>query len=190
MNIYVYLLIFFCILIIRFYYFISKFIFLKKVLKNQDIYVKGSFKDASEKEKEQADKSYIWLEERQIEIKKIILSTNAKDHFKSYMEPIGYHHVQQKNVSALDNITFINSEIQLKFKQITIRARGFYKINALKSFYPTFWIHTIVFLPKNILNFISINNEVKYGSFVIKFFQLIYWILSIFLLYKKLSISL
>ena len=173
------------IMIIRFLLHFSKFMFLRKVLNKQDILIDGLSESASEKEKSDAVAATDWIEENQIEIKQVVLKTGLHDPKKSYMEPLGLNYAHKQSVSSLDNLTLLNAEIMGRGRQILIRAKGYYKNQALKSFNPIFWIEFLIFLPREIFKYISINENAKFGSIIIKVIQVIYWVVSLIVMYIR-----
>ncbi len=100
------------------------------------------------------------------------------------MEPLGLGYTQQQSLSALDNLLILNSEIMGSAIEIIKRAKGFYKIQALKCFNPLFWIEFIVFLPKELFGYFGVDEEAKVSSILIRIFQIIYWMISIFFMYQ------
>jgi len=176
--------VFILLIIIRFLLYISKFFYLRKVLIKQNIFIEGKFEDADEKKKKASEKAGDWVQENQIEIKKVALKAGIQDQRKSYMEPLGLGYTQQQSLSALDNLLMLNLEIMGSAIEIIKRAKGFYKIQALKCFNPLFWIEFIVFLPKEFFRYFGVDEEAKVSSVIIKIFQIIYWIISIFFMYQ------
>ena len=154
-------------------------------MKKQDILVKGSSKNANKTEKQAAIKATNWIEENQIEIQRVVLKTGPQDQLKSYMEPLGLSYAQKQNISALDNLAFLDTELLSMGKQILRRAKGYYKYKTLKCFDPVFWVEFIIFLPKEILKYFSIDENAKFGSLSIKIMQIIYWIASIIFMYER-----
>lgn len=173
------------IIIIQFLLNFSKYLYLKKAINMQDVLIEGVQKDASEDKAKAAEKATDWIEENQIEIKKVVLRTGINDQTKFYMAPLGYGYTREKGISALDNLAFLNSEIMEIGKQILQRAKGYYKFKAINSFNPLYWIEFIIFLPKNIMKYFGVDENVKIGSYIIKITQLLYWIASIIFMYIK-----
>ncbi|MBK7378584.1 MAG: hypothetical protein IPJ03_06210 [Ignavibacteriales bacterium] len=159
--------------------------YLKKVIKKQELLLDGVSDDAKESEKKAAEKATEWISENQIEIKKIVLNTGIQDQTQTYMKPLGLGFAKEKGISALDNIAYLNSEIMESSREILTRAKGYYKIHMLKSFNPLFWIEFIVFLPKEILKYLGIPENEKISSLIIRIFQLIYWGTSIYFMYQS-----
>jgi hypothetical protein len=181
----IYLLLGFILLIIfRFLLNISKYFYLQRVISKQDIYIDGKIEPANNKKNKASEKAENWIQENQIEIKKIVLKTGIQDQWTSYMEPLGLGKAKKESISALDNLTLLNPKIMGPGREIVNRAKGFYKIQALKSFNPLFWVEFIVFLPKELLKYFSVDEDAKSGSVIIKIFQVIYWIASIYFMYQ------
>lgn len=172
-------------MIIRFVLFYSNYLYLKKVIKKQSDLIDGVADEATDKEKRAAEKATEWITEHQIEIKKVVLKTGIRDQTQTYMKPLGLGFAKEKGISALDNLAYLNSEIMESSREIIKRAKGYYKIYAFKSFNPIFWIEFIVFMPKEILKYIGVTEEEKISSLVIRIFQILYWIISIYFMYQS-----
>ncbi|MDR3668667.1 MAG: hypothetical protein P4L35_17640 [Ignavibacteriaceae bacterium] len=184
MEKYYYIVIGFILLIImRFLLYINKYLYLRKVLRKQDTYIDGKYEGANvEKKKIASQKAGVWIKENQIELKKVVLKTGIQDQETLYMKPVGMGFAQEQIISTLDNF-LLNPEIMVNATEIILRAKGFYKIQALKSFKPLFWIEFIVFLPKELLKYFGVDETPKGASVMMKVFQVIYWLASIFFMY-------
>jgi hypothetical protein len=185
MEYYIYLIAFIVLILLRFMMNINKYFYLKKVIHQQKIFFEGKVTDANDSQKENSKKAANWISENQIEIRKVVINTGVGDQITSYMEPVGLGHAQQQSISALDNLAFLNIEIMKTGREIVNRAKGQYRIQAMKSFNPIFWIEFILFLPKEILKYLGVDNTAKVGSLITKIFQIIYWIASLFFMYQK-----
>ena len=171
------------IMVIRFILYFSKFIYLKRTIYKQDLYVKGLFKNSSEDEIKKSNKAGAWIKDNLIEIKKVVLKTGVDDIVHTFMEPVGYGNLQLKGMSALDNMLFKNIEILQEARDILYRAKGYYKVESIKCINPVYWIEFIVFLPREIIRYFSTTNDSKPVSVITKIVQVIYWIISIVFMY-------
>lgn len=172
-------------MLIRLFLYLRQYLFLKKVLERQMIYVEGVPDEADPEKKKAGKKAGKWIEENQIDIRQTVLKTGIDEPSKSYMEPLGLGHAQKKSIRVLDNLLFTNPEIMGIGRTIVTRAMGYYKNQALKSINPLFWIEFIVFLPKELIRYFGIDDNAKLGSIVAKVLQLIYWIASLFFMYQR-----
>jgi hypothetical protein len=170
---------------IRFLLNISKYYYLKKVILKQNIFFVGKVADANETQKDNSINAANWISEHQIEIRKVVMNTGVGDQITSYMEPLGLGHTQQQSISALDNLSFLNIDIMKTGREIVNRAKGYYRIQAMKSFNPLFWIEFVLFLPKELLKYLGVDSKAKIGSLITNIFQIIYWIASLFFMYQK-----
>jgi len=168
---------------IRFILYFSKYLYLKKAITKQDIYVKGLFENPSDDQIMMSNKAGSWVNDHNIEIRKTVLKTGVADITHTFMEPIGYGNVQPKTMSALDNLLFKNIDILMEARDILYRAKGFYKVESLKCVNPIYWIEFIVFLPREIARYFSNSDDVKSTTAVTKIIQIIYWIISVVFMY-------
>ena len=171
------------IMIIRFILYCSNYFYLKKVITKQNIYVKGLYENPSEDEIKKSNKAGAWVNDNIMEIKRIVLKTGVADYVHTFMEPVGYGNVQQKTMSALDNILFKNIEILKEARDILHRAKGYYKVETLKCINPIYWIEFIVFLPREIIRYFSTTNDSKPTPVLTNIIQILYWLISIVFTY-------
>jgi hypothetical protein len=174
------------IIVLRFLLYISKYAYLKKSIRKLDIYVQGKLKDAAEVKIKEANKAGKWIHGNNIEIKKAVIKSGVDDIVHSYMQPDGYGNVQQMNMSVLENMLLTDGKFYLESRDLIERANGFYKVEAIKSFNPLFWVEFLIFLPKEILKYFSSNTSSKSIS-VTKIIQIIYWLLSLLFAYMNLK---
>jgi hypothetical protein len=170
-------------MIIRLILYLSKYYYLRKVIKKHYTFVKGNFENASEADILKANKAGSWVEENIIEIKRVVLKTGIPDSVHTYMKPIGYGNLQPTSMSALDNMLYKNNDILIEARAILDRAKGFYKVESIKCINPVFWVEFIVFFPKEIIKYFTIDEKSKSVSLAIKIIQLLYWIVSIIFMY-------
>lgn len=161
------ILIFLSIMIIRFFLYFPKYLYMKKAIQKQDSFIRSTFSEATDNDKKSGEKSAKWLEENQIEIEKLVLNTGLPNQVKSHMAPIGFRYVQQQKIPVLSNLTYVNNEIQQTIRAMLRRAKGHYKNQSINCFNPLFWIEFIVFLPREILQYFSVNKNDKIGATVI-----------------------
>ena len=185
MNIILIVLLFITIVLIKFFLNISKYYYLKKVITKHNIFIDGELAEDDEQKKQDGIKAGNWIQENQLEIKNVVSKTGLRDQTKSYMQPLGLGYAKQQNVNALDNMLFLNTEILELAREIINRAKGYYKVQALKSFNPLYWIEILIFLPREILKYIGVDEKEKVGSIITKIIQIIYWIASIIFMYEK-----
>lgn len=172
-------------IVVRFLLNISKYYYLKKVVNKRKIYIDGRFEDSNEGLKKYSDSAASWIQENQIEIRKIVLATGIQDQRKSFMAHLGFGYTERQSMTALDNLLLLDIELFHGAAEIINRAKGFYKTQAIKCFNPLFWIEFIIFLPKEILKYFGVNENEKIGSTITKIIQIIYWLASLFFMYQK-----
>ena len=185
MNIILIVLLFITIVLIKFFLNISKYYYLKKVITKHNIFIAGEMAEDDGQKKQDGIEAGNWIQENQLEIKNVVSKTGLRDQTKSYMQPLGLGYAKQQNVNALDNMLFLNTEILELAREIINRAKGYYKVQALKSFNPLYWIEILIFLPREILKYIGVDEKEKVGSIITKIIQIIYWIASIIFMYEK-----
>jgi len=97
--------------------------------------------------------------------------------------------IQRGNVATGDVWVFeqfssyADDEVVEKTREYFHQAIGVYRSRALEVFNPIYWIEFIIYLPKNIINYLGGPPE----SIITKIIQLIYWLGSIFYALEWLS---
>jgi len=166
---------------------INHYCYLRKVLIKQHKYIDGRLHEDDEKKKRIAQKAGNWVQDNQIEIKKRVLNTGIQDQYESSMEPVGLGYGKQQHLSALDNILFMNTKILESSREIIRRAKGHYKVQALLSFSPLFWIELIIFLPRELFKMAGFETKTKGTQNTINIIQIFYWIVSIIYMIKLIT---
>ena len=154
--------------------------YMRRALRKHNIFIDGIGTDVSEELKTSSEKAAAWINENQLEIKKIIMESGLEDQIISWKESMGLGFANTKKMSTIDNLTISNPKILGSGQMALSRAKGYYKHQAIKSFNPIFWVELVVFLPKEIVSFTGLKSEKKSFLLTLNFVQLIYWGLSIF----------
>lgn len=93
------------------------------------------------------------------EVKKLFLGANIPDSCIPTSQAIGYGQIANANASVYLNfpskVMGIAAALTDKFDE----AIGTYRTRFLESFSPLYWIETILFLPKNLLQYIGLDSE-------------------------------
>jgi len=175
---------------IRFLINFNHFLYLRTALiKQREFFVSKSPSNKNdEKIQKLGKKAGEWVQANQLEIKKRVLNAGISDHLESYMKPKGFGYTQQQDFSALDNLLFMNKELMQISIEILNRAKGSYKVQAMLSFSLLFWIELIIFLPRELFKMAGVENESKSYHNIVNGIQLIYWIISIVYMAKKILI--
>lgn len=122
--------------------------YLRRVLQQHDIYLKGAFKNSPEDLKPASLSAEKWITENLTEIKRQIKNAGVDSPNKSFMEPMGMGYAQQQTINALDNVLFLNSDIINMARNSIEVAKGHYLIQAKLSLNQIHWIDVALFLPK------------------------------------------
>ena len=96
----------------------------------------------------------------------------VKDKHLPVTQAVGYGQIASANASIFDNILNNRQDIAGMAIECLLEAKGNYWSKFINSFNPFYWIRFILFIPKNILSYLGLNDK----SIIIKIFQLIYWI--------------
>ena len=164
------------IFLIRFVLNFQKYLFLRKAETNYDTFVRSTFDDADENLVSKGKISADWITENQIEIKKLILKCGLQDPKETLMKPIGLNYATSTSVSTLDNLLYVNEKIMEWGRDLIKKAKGYYRRQAYLSLNPIFWIESLLFLPRVIINYLNIEKENKTKPSVINIFQILYWL--------------
>ncbi len=116
------------------------------------------------------------------EIKSHLLNANIKDSKQPISIRTGYNMIANTKYSMIDNIFTNNEDVFTWYQFAFLEARGVYRSRMKDSFKLSYWIKLIIFLPKNIIQYLGLNAETIFT----KIFQLIYWIIdSVLIVYYR-----
>jgi hypothetical protein len=149
--------------------------FIKRVLNKHNIYIDGLFDGATEKEKIASEISASWIRGKTIEISRVYGLTGRGQPLETFMDTVGYGHVQQKSLNILENILFQNNEVMQRGRNCLEIAKGHFWTNALQSINPMYWLEVIFFLPKAVVSASGIDATNKLADIGLKITQILYW---------------
>jgi hypothetical protein len=155
---------------------ISHWNYLRRVLQQHDIFLKGAFKNSPEDLKSASGSAGKWITENLTEIKRQVKNAGVASPNKSFMEPVGMGYVQQQKINPLDNLLFLNIDIIHIARNSIEVAKGHYLTQAKLSLNPIHWIEVALFLPKEILTISGVEVTSKIISVVLNMVQILYWI--------------
>jgi hypothetical protein len=104
------------------------------------------------------------------------------DSYVTHVEPAGYGQISTGTISVINNM-FNTDDIRIR-NQMTaffFEAQGVYWHRAWCSFNPLYWIQTILYLPREVIEYVGLPTE----HWTTKVFQLIYWVGSVILALHK-----
>ncbi len=107
------------------------------------------------------------------EIKTHLVKAGIKDSMTPISIPTGHNMIANTSISMMNNI-FTNTEVNINYFQFAfLEARGVYRSRMLESFKPSYWASLVIFLPKNIIQYLGLDANTIFT----KIFQLIYWLI-------------
>ena len=166
-----------CIPIIRALIAFNDWYFINTVCKKHDTYLKGQGKNKEQSKIDNANKASDWITANMTEIKRRIKKSGINEPVYSYMDPKGYGYVGQQSMSAIDNLLFLNQEIQNSAVTTLKRVKGYYSNQAKRSLSPLYWLEILLFLPKAMVNASGLDMTSKFADTSLKIVQLIYWLI-------------
>lgn len=114
----------------------------------------------------------ISLVEKQPIIKKLVEDAGYGKGLVHHTATLGHGYIAPYKVNPMDAFPNRYQHIAMGIFSNISSAIGVYKQRAFESFSPIFWIEFLIYLPKNILNYLGIERLP-----VIKVFNLLWWIL-------------
>ncbi|MDZ7789040.1 MAG: hypothetical protein U5L08_00810 [Xanthomonadales bacterium] len=163
----------------RFLVNLHAYLYMTRAVKKHVLYVGGMANSADDPAGQKSHKASRWLVDNLSEIKRRVEQAGVSNPRKTIMEPAGYGHVSQQSMSVLDNMLFQNQEILGKANHTMRLAAGHYKVEAIKSINPLFWVEVLIFLPKQIVSSAGLEVTSKAADISLKFVQVVYWSLII-----------
>ena len=112
------------------------------------------------------------IEEIQPQIAKLFKEAGIEDSNVPYVEPVGYNQIIRTTVSALENISVRRQDVVQNITAMFHRTKGIYRSRMLDAINPLYWLMFIIFLPKNILQYVGASPE----SAIVKIAQIVYWL--------------
>lgn len=166
--------------VLRFLININHWYFIYRVIGKHNIWLNGLPDNASEKDKELSSKAGSWINSHIAEITRVYELTGRGKPLRSFMDPIGYGHIQQKQLNLLENLLFQNTELLKEARDILFIAKGYFLTNAIQSLNPLFWLEILFFLPKAIFSAAGLESSNKVMDMGLKIAQIIYWLLIVY----------
>lgn len=164
-----YIYIFVTIVIMRFLYYLFKY------LNNDKLYKiwKQYFYDLINKKPNSKAITYTKAIENNFKSAKI------KNSLIPIAQPIGYWQIATSQAKSFDNIFVNDKRVMPYINEAFLQTAGVFREKMFESFNPFYWIKLIIFLPKNIISYLGLNVETIFT----KLFQLIYWFIDTFLIF-------
>ena len=114
-----------------------------------------------------------YIAENRQRIVELFKKANIRDTKLPYASPIGYGYMQTGKASVFDNIQSLKTNVveivYSKFRE----AKGTFRSRIFQSFNPIFWIESVIYLPKAILNYLGMTGD----SLFIRIIQVLWWII-------------
>lgn len=110
--------------------------------------------------------------EHEHQIVKLFRDAGVEDNRVPMIEPLGYGKILTGQTSVFSNISITREDVVGSVRHMFHQTIGIYRSRMLETINPLYWIESIIFLPKRILNYVGVSSE----KVVIKVFQIIYWL--------------
>lgn len=95
----------------------------------------------------------------------------VKDSYIPTVNAVGYGQIASFNASIFANFpNLFKDHVSITLNMFD-EAIGVYRSRIFETFNPFFWVECIIFLPKNILQYLGIDSE----KVIVKIFQVIWW---------------
>lgn len=104
-----------------------------------------------------------------------IKNSGVKDKSIPIVQALGYGQLASAPVSIFDNILNRRQDVAQLAMQSLLEAKGNYWSRFINAFNPFYWLHIIIFIPRNIFTFLGL----KESNIIIKIFQLLYWLIAV-----------
>lgn len=111
---------------------------------------------------------------------KLFKQAHVKDMAITRVESVGGY-LRAGDVSVFDNISVRRDEVIEAVLRSFSEAKGTFRMGLLECFSPLFWIHTVVFLPIKLCEFMGLSEK----KVLSKILQVAYWFLTpIFIIFR------
>ncbi|SHE79729.1 hypothetical protein SAMN02745784_01826 [Tissierella praeacuta DSM 18095] len=156
------------------WYYILIFTFFYKLLFNINAYLKTKFYfKRYEHWVSKPNESLLTHEES---IKKLFKLANLKDSRRPYVQQITNMHIYKDTVSVIDNMFARRADIQHGIIGMFQASIGVFRSRILETFSPFYWINLLLFLPRNILDYLKFDPEKASYRILNVIFTATWWI--------------
>lgn len=100
-----------------------------------------------------------------------------KDNFIPLVQPAGLGIVHSMKVRILSQYPSRIQDIAVAQTNLFSSARSQYQYRVRQCFNPLYWLDLVIWLPKNIVSFLGISDELKSVKVINIILQLVYWAL-------------
>jgi hypothetical protein len=115
------------------------------------------------------------------EYARLLRNAKCKEYTLPYVQPLGYNRIAKGNLNVIDNFPNKRQDIVLSTINLISEAYGVYRSRIFESINPLYWIDSVIFLPRTVLEYLGVKNE----NIAVKILNIIYWISApIALIYK------
>lgn len=159
-------------------------LYLNKVYKKHQLYIEVVVNSSNE-ETAKCTKESTWLTENITKIRRVVGKSGISDRNFSYMEAKGFGYVAEENFTTLDNLLYLNADVQNSAVLILGRARGHFKNEAIRSLNPLYWLEVLLYLPKYFVSASGVDASSKLADTGIKVIQIVYWVMILYMVYKN-----
>jgi hypothetical protein len=171
--------------LVRFLIYFRYWWFFNSVINKRCVYIDGAFKDCPEEDKKKSERASAWLMSNITEIKRLIKRAGLSEPRINFMEAKGYGFVGQESINVLDNILFLNVNVQNNISHVLHVAKGHYLNQVKNSINPIFWVEVLFFLPKEIVNASGFVANTKVSEMLVNISQIVYWVAVILVIIKN-----
>ncbi|CAM3025215.1 TPA: hypothetical protein JBD00_10065 [Legionella pneumophila subsp. pneumophila] len=114
------------------------------------------------------------------EIIELLKQAGQKSKIISRLQDTGLGYVQNLQGDLFENITTRDSEIYTEISTRLKYAMGVYKKRMCESVNPVYWIEFLIFLPKNIVEYLLGGEQNTIPNWAIRLLNIAYWAIGLF----------
>lgn len=118
------------------------------------------------------------IEEEKEEVIELFKKANISDFQTPMVQKLDYNQLVSGEVPVFDNLLCFHTDFIIIFKELFASARGVYKRRIKQCFSPIFWIDSILFAPKHLLEYLGLDLTQSIGKLILVFIQLIFWFIT------------
>lgn len=121
------------------------------------------------------NKTYFAIAQKKHLFKNLVKKSNITDAHIPTTQFVGYGRIVEFNASVAENFPSRLSDFATVTINMFCEMEGVFKGRALETFNPFYWINSVIYLPKNILEFLGLSST----NVATKLIQLIWWAIGI-----------
>lgn len=119
--------------------------------------------------------AYYEIAKKKHTFKTLVKKSNVMDAHLPTTQPMGFGHIASFSASVSENFPNNSVDFATITNDMFCEMEGIFKNRILETFNPLYWLNLVIYLPKNLVEYLGLSSD-NIGS---KVLQLIWWLIGI-----------